>query len=438
MVATGRGQGETPGDANRPVREISVAGALEMARSGNYDLRIAEYDHDRAGADFRRSARVFLPQVNLSETVVSTDDPLMAFGLKLKQESVTPADFNPAILNDPARISNFTTKIEVLQPVLNLDGFFGRHAASRAEDAARSRLVRTGFAVEYGVKSAYFGLVLANRSLSVVNEAVAAATAYRDQARNFREAGMIQESDYLMAEMRLVELEMKKIEAENGIRDAEDHLRVALGISGDIRLVPTDTLEFMDVADVAVDPLRIHADRSDMKAMQYGIDAASAGVRMQRASFLPSVNAFASYELNNDALVGTMGRSWMVGAVLRWNIFAGFDRIGELQKASATLSSLETEFEKMKANSDRELASARRSLESAAKGVELASSAVTQAAEALRVRSDRYEQGLERTADLLQAEAAYANARLTQLNSLYRHATSVFLLEFLLERKVTR
>lgn len=128
----------------------------------------------------------------------------------------------------------------------------------------------------------------------------------------------------------------------------------------------------------------------------------------------------------------------MVGAIVRWNIFSGFDRIGEIQKASARLSSLETEYERMKTSGAQEIASATRSLETSAKGVELASVAVRQATESLRVRGDRYGKGMERTADLLQAEAALSNARLTYLNSLYGRNAAVFMLEFLLERKVTQ
>jgi hypothetical protein len=39
----------------------------------------------------------------------------MAFGSKLNQATITASDFNPEILNNPDRTTNFATKIEVLQ-----------------------------------------------------------------------------------------------------------------------------------------------------------------------------------------------------------------------------------------------------------------------------------------------------------------------------------
>ncbi len=428
---------QAPPRGVEPTLELSLSGALELAKSGNYDLRVADYEKEQADADFRKSSSVFLPQVQFSESFLSTDDPLMAFGLNLKQEKVTQADFDPVILNNPPVTRNFTTKIEVRQPVFNLDGFFGRHAAGRAAGAAKAKSERIRHGTDLAVKSAYFGLGVALRSLEAVSAALAAATAYRAQARDFLDRGMIRESDFLMADVRVLELDMKKVEAENAIRDAGDNLGALLGLSDSVRIVPTDTLSLLSVGDLGYDAEQLFGTRSDMRAILNGIDAASAGLRMQQAGWLPTLNAFGSFELNNDRLAGAGGRSWMVGATLQWTIFAGFDRIGEIQKAAAKRSALETEYQKMRSTGAREIASAMRSLESARRRVELSTLAVSQAAEAFRVLSDRYEAGLERTPDLLQAEATLLNARISHLQAVYQHNSSIFMIEFLLERKVT-
>lgn len=445
LLATLISAADGPGQADPPVdpdeggidRTLSLTEALALAEAGNYDLRIAGYEKDQADADFRKSASIFLPQVHLSGTFVSTDDPLTVFGLKLKEEIVGAADFDPVLLNDPPVFRNFTTKIEVQQPLLNPDGFFGRHAASKASAAAASKLQRTRYGTELAVKNSYFGLVVALRSLDVVASALSAATAYREQARDFLDRGMIRRSDFLMADVRVLELEMQKVETETAIRDARNGLRTMLGLPDSVRIVPSDTLVALTVGDAGYDAVQVVATRSDLSAMRNAVDAAAAGQRMQWAGWLPSLNAFASYELNDDRFGGAGGRSWMVGAVAKWTIFGGFDRIGEIQKASARRSALETEYEKMKSNAGRELASAAGNLESSRRRVALAARAVEQAAESFRVLSDRYAAGLERTADLLQAEASLLNARLAHLRAIYQHNASLYTMEFLLERKVT-
>jgi hypothetical protein len=71
--------------------------------------------------------------ITASHTAIATNNPLMAFGSKLNQATITASDFNPEILNNPDRTTNFATKIEVLQPIINVDGLYGRQAASKDE-----------------------------------------------------------------------------------------------------------------------------------------------------------------------------------------------------------------------------------------------------------------------------------------------------------------
>ena len=416
--------------------KLTLASALELARGHNYDIRIATASRDEASADLAKSASVFLPQLSITESFVSTNDPLNVFGLKLKQEIVTPADFDPRLLNSPPSIQNFTTKAEVRQPILNVDGFFGRHAAAKAAEASDYSLVRTEYGAELQTKLSYYGLVLARQSLSVIVKALETASAYRDQAKNFYNQGLIQKSDYLMAEVRVLDLESKKIETEKGIADAANSLRHTLGLPGSATIEPLDTLRVFSIGDVPVSIDELSGNRSDMRALLSGIDAAGAMANMARGKFIPSLNAFANYELNNDHFSGTSGKNWMVGAVLQWNIFSGFDQIGDLEKASAKQSNLESQYARMKSSARNEMASTLGAIESSRKRVALADAQVQQGEEQLRVVSDRYARGLERTTDLLQSEASLSNARLSRLQILFQHASNVFMLEFYLERKL--
>ena len=419
------------------VRRITLSEALRIAQNSNFDVRIADAAKDEASGDFTKSASAFLPQLSLSETFVSTNDPLNVFGLKLKQERVTSADFNPSVLNGPPSLQNFSTKAEIRQPLFNLDGFFGRHAAARGAEAANYKLLRTRNGVELQAKMAYFALVLARQSLVVIRQELATAESYRDQTADFFQQGLIQKSDYLMADVRVLELKSRKLEAENSERDAVRTLRYSLGLTDESRIEPLDTLQLISGGVPQYDIQEIEGRRSDMLALQSAIDASAAMANMYRSKFIPNLNAFASYELNNDLLAGTKGRNWMIGAMLKWDVFTGFDQVGEIQKSSAQHSSLETQYEKMKASAANEIYSAVQTFQSSVQRFALAEASVSQAEEQFRIVSDRYAQGLERTSDLLRAETTLLSARLDRLNTLFQHSASVFLLEFLLEQKLT-
>jgi outer membrane protein TolC len=83
-----------------------------------------------------------------------------------------------------------------------------------------------------------------------------------------------------------------------------------------------------------------------------------------------------------------------------------------------------------------EIKQARRSVKQAQKQFDFADASVEQAAEDFRIRSDRYQQGMETTSDLLQAEARLSQARLQRLNTLYQYNISIARLELLLEQEL--
>ncbi|MDX5585122.1 MAG: TolC family protein, partial [Aureibaculum sp.] len=109
---------------SQEIKFISKQEVLNIVHSNNATIKISERNFDMAKADFRQTNAVLLPNISVSHTGIATTNPLMAFGSKLNQEILTAADFDPNLLNNPDQIRNFATKIEVQQPIINVDGFY--------------------------------------------------------------------------------------------------------------------------------------------------------------------------------------------------------------------------------------------------------------------------------------------------------------------------
>ena len=190
---------------------LSLNDALELSKKGNYELKLAQTEVDKMQADKNKSLAVFLPQVTLSETYVKTDDPLNVFGLKLKQKTVSMADFNPLLLNNPNELNNYNTKLEVLQPLINLDGFFGRNAAAEGLSALNFKRQRTENYIDFMVKATYYQLVLTTNSLDVIKQALNTAKVNRKLIKDYYDEGMITKADYLRGEVYVANLESQKV-----------------------------------------------------------------------------------------------------------------------------------------------------------------------------------------------------------------------------------
>lgn len=420
------------------VLSLSLEEALERARDESFPVRRADAQREAARARRRQALGVFLPQVTARERGVATTDPVNAFGLTLKQERFTQQDFAIGALNNPDRVDHFASEIEVRQPILNLDGLFERRAASSAARAATEQGERTRAVVTFRVKEGYYGLLLAERRIGVIDSALSAARANLEQARALFEQGLIDKADRLAAEVRVSELESQRTEAVAARENAGDQLRFLIGVDESVRVAPTDTLarETVRLGDLSV--RTVNQRRSDMQALRHRVDAARQTVQSRWLAFVPTLNAQGTAGWYDDAPLGTRGQSWTVGVSLSWSLFEGYQQVGQAQEAEADLQRAQVALQEQALRNEVEITAAQRDLEAARQRIEQARRAVEQAKESLRIRSDRYAEGMARTTDLLQAEATLAERRLAYLRALYDHNRAVYRLELLTEQSLAR
>lgn len=419
----------------KDVISLSLKDAVQLSKDGNYELKLAQSEVDKMQADKNKSLAVFLPQVTLSETYVKTDDPLNVFGLKLKQKIVSMTDFNPLLLNNPNEFTNYTTKLEVLQPLINLDGFFGRDAAAEGLSALNYKKQRTENYIDFMVKTTYYQLVLTLNSLNVVDQALNTAKANRKLIKDYYDEGMITKADYLRGEVFVASLENRKVEIESSIQKVNNNLRVMLGLEKDVEIQPTDSLSLPHISNTNFDTKSAIENRSDIRAYSHKVSSFKSMKLMNQMKFLPRLNAFGIYEFNDDKAFGNNAKNWMLGLNLQWNIFNGFQNIAAVQKSAAELDQAEIEYRKALIQGQNEINEAFNDLETAKTKVVLAKTSADQSDESLKITRDRYEKGLEKTTDLVNAQTAASGAHLNYLQSLYFYNVSVFKIELMVEKK---
>ncbi|MBO6585524.1 MAG: TolC family protein [Gracilimonas sp.] len=422
-------------DNRQSINKMSLEDVLRIAEKENFQVLMAESDIEITRSQYRQTNAAFLPRISLEETGISTNDPLSVFGFKLKQEAVTAADFNPDILNNPDPYENFNTKLQVQQPLFNPDQFLRRSAVKNQLNAAKEQLEGTQSYARFQVKETYYQLLLTEERLSVINTSLKAARENERQARDFYEQGMVSKADYLAAAVRVRDLESRQSEAENQRQSVQENLRFLLGMNEEVVIQPTDSLN-MATASLGSLPANPDVSNSTLQALQYRVKAAEKMVSSSKLSFVPSINLFGSYEFNDDVLLGTQGENYMLGATLKWELFSGFSKVGKVMQSQAELKKAKVAYQSQSQKTRMEIKQARRSVKQAQKQFAFAEASVEQAAEDLRIRSDRYEQGMEKTSDLLSAEARYSQAQLQRLNAVYQHNISMATLELLFEQEL--
>lgn len=400
------------------------------ASDKNLQIKIANQDFKSAQADYRQSKAIFLPSISASYTAIATTNPLMAFGSKLNQEILTASDFNPALLNDPARIKNFATKIEVLQPLINVDGLYGRQAAKAKMEAFSLQTERTKEYLELEVNKAFMELQLGYKAVIVLEKANKTAEANLKLIENYFKQGILQKTDLLSVQVRVNEIKNQLQYAKSNVQNASDYLALLLNEDSSNKVYkPIEELENTIVIETINTTLS--SNRKDIQAMDKSNEAYGKMLQSSKMNFLPRLNAFGSYELYDDSLFGTSAKGYLVGAQLSWTLFDGFKSIGKMEKSKAEFQKSEIETQQYKAKSQLELNKTNRQLKDAENKVNLSKLALEQSQEAYRIRSNRFTQGLEKTTDLLQSETLMFQKELEFLQAVFEYNFTQNYLHFL-------
>jgi len=431
---SGAAQGQISKTTSAQELHISLDEALRMARNQNIQNQLAEQDIKEIRSKYRETNALFLPQLSVEETAISTNNPLNVFGSLLKQEVVTTADFNPATLNNPDRTENYTTSINVRQPLFNPSGIWGRQALHKQLEATRLKKDRTRAYVDFQVKQTFYQLMVAGRRTGIIDTALVAAKANYQQAHDFFKQGMMNRADLLAAQVRVKQLQSDRSEAENAQDNIQRQFAYLLGIDEDKTIYPDGTLGMIQLPDSVANYKALILQRSDLRAMQYQVDASQKKLTSSKFNFVPSINLFGSYEWNDNTLLGMDANSYMVGATLRWDLFRGFKNVSSIEQSHVQLSKAKLHYHDQLRQNRMKVSSELHSLQTAREQVDIARATVAQAQESYRIRHNRYKQGMERMSDLLNAEATLSQSKLKLASALFKYNVQLAKLEFLLEK----
>jgi outer membrane protein TolC len=409
---------------------ISKNDIWQKANDKNLQIKIANQAFKSAQADYRQSNALFLPSITASHTAISTTNPLMAFGSKLNQEVLTASDFNPALLNDPAATQNYATKIEVLQPLINMDGLYGRQAAKSKMEAFQLQTERTTEYLALEVNKSFMQLQLSYKAVKVLEKANATADANLKLVENYFKQGILQKTDLLSVQVRVNEIKNQLQYAKSNVQNASDYLAFLLNEDNTNKVYkPLEELD--NTISISSINTTLSGNRKDILAMDKSSEAYAKMLQSSKMNFLPTLNAFGSYELYDDTLFGTNAKGYLIGAQLSWKVFDGYKSIGKMEKAKADYQKAEVENQQYKSQSQLELNKTNRQLKDAENKVNLEKLALEQSQEAYRIRSNRFTQGLEKTTDLLQAETQMFQKELQLLQAVFEYNFTQEYLQFL-------
>ncbi len=402
--------------------DVATARALEF----NAQLKQHTLDAEIAKAQSAEANAAFLPQVEVSYNAMVTDNPLNAFGFKLNQRIVTQADFAPDLLNDPGASHDYSAQIKLMQPLLNVDAMYMRLAAKSAADAKRLGAKRMGEYTRFQIAQQYLQLGLAYKNVGVMRRAAKAADAFLERARGMREEGLILQSDLLQAKAYSLQMHTQVTTAEAGVHNASDQLAILMGetpVEGKVYVVDSIAWDIpVDVNEASV------MGRTDILAYQAGVQAAKNQVRASKLAYLPRINAFGTYQLNDNEAFGFSQNSYLLGVNMTWTLFKGSQNYHKIRGARFQVKKLQSQLLEQKNKAQAEYFHVKRQLDVVKQEIKKTRVMAAQTAEAYRILQDRYAEGLSPTSDLLRVQAQQAQQELMLEQALFKKNVTIAML----------
>lgn len=399
------------------VHPVEFKEAIAIALENNNELRGMHESLSASERDIGISRSYLMPKISVGEDFVTTNNPSQVFALKLNQRRFTSADLAgaPGTFNNPGNITNFLTYGMIQIPVYNkaslealkmakvqysANGYvYMRKQEELIKNVAQNYL-RIGTAQEY-VKVAEQGLKEAQEHLRIAN------VRYRS------ELGLY--SDVLRAKTEVSEAEQKLVTANKNLNVAKRSLGFLLGTKQSVEIsniTPVLDLKTIDYYQ----GFMLH--RSDVKAMEINLQNAKNGIKLAQADWFPTLNLNASYNLyNNSYPFGAEGNNYIAGAFLKWDAYDGSKRKYETLKARDKTREAEQYLESLKNAVDFKVFEAFASVGEANKNFELSQIALESAQEGERLVMKRWQASLSPFVDVLDAQTNLDRARANLIKS---------------------
>ena len=402
---------------------LTLQQAIDEALGQSPDAAMA-----RAGQQEARSAATMariqlLPQLNFTEDISRGNDPVYAFGTRLRQRQFTQANFALNALNFPQPIGNFSTRFS--GSWMAFDSFKTQREIRRADlfrKSATSSAKAVNQQIVLRVVQAYQSVLYAQREVAVAQHEQETAAALLTSIEERVKAGLTVESDRMSALVNEAARKEELIAAQGELDLAWAGLREAMGAT-DLKtsaLNPIEPHRFPQLP--LVEEMATAAKtRPDLRSLGEIQSAQASAVGAAKSEFGPRVSAYGNWEEDRTTIAGSGGNNWVAGVQVSVDILP-FGKRAQLARESASKQRIDAQVAASQLHMRTEVSRAHIHRQTAELSMETAREAMDQSAESLRILKNRYSAGLATITDLLRAEDAELQSQSNYWHAVYGNA----------------
>ncbi len=402
---------------------LTLRQAIDMALSQSPEVAIARADNQEAKSTSTMARTALLPQLGFTEDISRGNDPVYAFGTRLRQRQFTQADFALNALNSPQPIGNFSTRFS--GQWIAFDSFKTQkqiHRADLFKQSASSSAKAVDQQIVFRVVGAYQQVLYAQREIDVAQHEQETAAALLNSVDEHVKAGLAVESDRMSAQVNVAARKQELIAAQGDLELAWAALREAMGVP-DLKVSELKPIEPHTFPQGALeDEIATAAKtRPDLISLGQAQSAQASAVGAAKSDFGPRVSAYGNWEEDRTSFVGSGGNNWVAGVQITVDILP-LGKREQLARESAAKQKIDAQVTATQQHLRFQVSQAHIHRQTAVLSLDTARAAMDESAESLRILKNRYGAGLATITDLLRAEDAERESQSNYWHAVYGNA----------------
>ncbi len=418
MVATSSpGEGLTLSDAvsqalmqNPSLRESNLSGAIMHARKV-------------------QAMGAYLPALSISESAISTTNPLTAFGLLLNEGVVQSGQLsNVSSLNNPGVTQAFGFAAVVSETVFQGGKrYYTYQATTKGEEQANLEIQRSRERLIADVTKAYFDAVLAKRQLQVVHREEKAVQAAFARASESYASGRIDKTMFDEARLQTEEVKVALLDASQKVQVTRMALARVMGkpskeipaaLGNETLSLPPGGVRWAKsiVGRYSRGPLTDLSDealshRPDYQASRLSVESGSNLLSVAHSGFWPTLSAQGIYNEYAQG-INTWGKQdYTVMGTLSWSLLNGLSDREATERAHDRLRQALFARQDLESGISLEVSKARSEARVLESRLAFDEEKVKIREEEAQVARDRVDSGIDPPVSLLQAQVRLAKSK---------------------------
>lgn len=393
---------------------LTLETALQLALDQNLTVKIADQEINRVDWLKKENWYALLPAVNGGGQY--TNNVL---------KPVFFSDFFPGGKMEVGSTHSYAITGTLQVPLLSIPLFKNIELSEIELKSALESLRNTKIELVAQVKNSFYGILMMEESLKVLEESYNNAKETANNIKNMFENGLASEYDMIRSDVSVRNITPSIAQAKSGLELAKMQLKVLLSLDLNTAIKLDGNINYyrdqMTASAPALHPLL--EGNSSLRTLDIQLESLNKTFELIRSQRLPSLAGFANYQVqmqNNDFTFNeTWSNSFAVGISLQIPIFNKLSISVKEKQTKIGIQQLQYQRELMESNLAISVRNSQNEMNRAKIQLESDMEAVKQATKGYDIAKVRYNTGAGTLLELNDTEMALTNSKLNLNQTIY-------------------